>query len=207
MTVNTLTIRPLTKKQKEIADFISEYYHKRGYSPSLEEIAKEFHLKAVSTVHKHISFIKKKGYLQKQAFQSRGVKPLNISDNTIQVPLLGIIAAGNPIEPIENPEPIEVPASMLNRNYNYYALKVKGDSMIEDDVWDGDIILIKHQKDADTGDMVVAVVNGDVTLKRYGGIEKGKVKLIPRNPRLKPFLVETNNFEVRGKFAGLLRRS
>lgn len=206
MTVNTLTIRPLTKKQKEIVDFISEYNQKYGYSPSLEEMAKEFHLKAVSTIHKHISFIKKKGYLQKYAFQSRGIKPLNISENTIQVPLLGKIAAGNPIEPIENPEPIEVPASMLNRNYNYYALSVKGDSMIEDDVWDGDVILIKHQKDADVGDMVVAVVDGEVTLKRYGGLEQDKVKLIPRNPRLHPFFVDPENFEVRGKFAGLLRR-
>jgi repressor LexA len=198
-------MRPLTPKQKKIVEFITSYGNKRGYSPSLEEIAQKFG-KAISTIHKHIKLIQNKGYLQKESNQSRSVSPLERTSSMVQIPLLGIIAAGTPIEPIESPEPIDVPISMVKNSKDYYALKVKGDSMINDDVWDGDIILIKHQQTANVGDMVVAVTNGEVTLKRFGGRKDDKVILIPKNQNMAPFEVNADDFEVRGKFAGLIRR-
>ncbi len=206
MKVNNKKVLPLTPRQKEIVDFISDHFRNKGYAPSLSEIADELGLNAVSTVHQHIEVIKKKGYLQKDSFQPRSVSPLAKEEHTVEVPLLGRVAAGNPIIPYENPEPISVPDFMIKNGNDYYALEVKGDSMIDDDVWDGDTILIKHQNTANVGDMIVAVVDGEVTLKRYGGYKGGKIELIPKNTRLKSFLVDPDNFEVRGKFAGLLRR-
>jgi len=198
---------PLTPRQKEIVDFISKHFRNKGYAPSLSEIAQELGLNAVSTVHQHLEVIIKKGYLQKGNFQPRSIAALAQNEHTVEVPLLGSIAAGNPITPYENPEPISVPDFMIKNGNDYYALEVKGDSMIDDDVWDGDTILIKHQKDANVGDMIVAVVDGEVTLKRFGGRnEEGKVILIPKNPGSKTFYVDPETFEVRGKFAGLLRR-
>ncbi len=197
---------PLTPKQKAIGDFVSQYHHKNGYAPSLEEIAKKFGLHAVSTVHEHIQIIRNKGYLRKEEFQARGISPLSQKPGIVEVPLLGKIAAGNPIEPIENPEPIAVPDFMIKRGNDYYALQVKGNSMIDDGVWDGDTILVKHQNTANIGDMIVAVVDGEVTLKRFGGYKGGKIELIPKNKNIRPFYVDPDNFEVRGKFAGLLRK-
>lgn len=207
MTVKQLRIRALTPKQKAIVDFISNYHKRHGYSPSLEEIADEFDLSAVSTVHQHIKLIRKKGYLQKDDFQPRSVLPLEQAPNIIEVPILGKIPAGQPIEVYREPEPVRVPTSLIKNPTEHYALEVDGDSMIEDDVWDGDIILIKHQPTANVGDMVVAVADNLVTLKRFGGVENGRVKLIPRNPKLKPLFVDPENFEIRGKFAGLLRQA
>lgn len=206
MNVNSKKMLPLTPRQKEIVDFVSNHFRSKGYAPSLSEIANELGLNAVSTVHQHIKIIKKKGYLQKDNFQPRSISPLAQNEHTVEVPLLGKIAAGNPITPYENPEPISVPDFMIKNGNDYYALEVKGNSMIEDDVWDGDTILIKHQNTANIGDMIVAVVDGEVTLKRFGGYKNGKIELIPKNQNIKPFYVDPDNFEVRGKFAGLLRK-
>lgn len=199
--------RPLTAKQKAIVDFINHYNQINGYSPSLEEIAREFKLNAVSTVHQHVKIIKEKGYLEKDAFQPRGISPLQHTQEMTEVPLLGMIAAGTPIEPIENPEPIQVPKSMLRSTSNFYALQIFGDSMIEDGIWNGDIILVKQQNTADVGDVVVAITNGEATLKQYGGVINSQIKLIPKNPKLKPFYVDAETFEIRGKFAGLIRHA
>lgn len=206
MPVNTLKLQPLTPKQKKIAEFISAYVARHGFSPSLEEIAEKFDLKAISTVHEHIENIKQKGYLWKNSSQPRSITPMEKTEKYVEIPLLGMIAAGNPITPYENPEAIPVPDFMLQNGVNYYALEVKGDSMILDGVWDGDRILIKHQNTANMGDMIVAVTDEEVTLKRFGGIENGMVKLIPRNPTMDPFFVNPETFEIRGKFAGLLRK-
>ncbi len=205
MAVNKLVPRPLTPRQKDVLDFVREYLRKKGYSPSLDEIATHFGI-SIPSVHQHVELIRKKGYLKKDESQSRSMTLLQESVTTFQVPLLGKISAGQPIEAYEEPEPILVPATMLKNATDYYALRVCGDSMIEDDVWDDDIILVKYQQTAALGEMIVAVTDNNVTLKRYGGVENGMIKLIPRNPRMKPFLVELETFEIRGKFAGLLRR-
>jgi repressor LexA len=206
MAVNNLIVRPLTPRQKDVLDFLKKYLNEKGYSPSLEEVAKHLGI-SIPSVHQHIELIQKKGYLKKDEFQARSIAPLQESQAVFQIPVLGKIAAGNPIEAYEDPDPILVPATMLKNSTDYYALKVFGDSMIDDDVWDKDIILIKHQTTANIGDMIVAVTDDKVTLKRYGGVINGQIKLIPRNPKLEPFSVDPSTFEIRGKFAGLLRRS
>jgi len=206
MSVNISVPKPLTQKQKQVLDHIIAYVNQHGYAPSLGEIADKLQLKAVSTVHKHITLLRKKGFLQKVASQPRGISPLEQKSGVTQVALLGRIAAGQPIDPIVNSVPINVPDFMIKYGNKYYALEVKGDSMIDDNVWDKDIILIKHQQTANEGDMIVASLEDGVTLKRFGGIRDGKVKLIPKNPTSPIMYRSAENFEIRGVFAGLIRR-
>jgi len=194
--------RALTPKQKKILDFIIFFTKKHGYAPSLEEIASRFRLKAISTVHQHVKALKKKGYLKKEENQPRGVSLFEKNPEAVEIPLLGIIAAGKPIEPIENPEPIKVPQKMVSKRGNYYALKVEGDSMIEDGIWDKDIVIIKRQQTADDRDTVVAITEDGATLKRFRN-QNGKIYLEPKNKNLS--LIYPKQLEIRGKFCGLIR--
>jgi len=194
--------RTLTPKQKKILDFIISFTKKRGYAPSLKEIASHFRLKAMSTVHQHINALKKKGYLKKEENQPRGVSLFEKTPETTEIPLLGFIAAGKPIEPIENPEPIKVPKSMVSKRGNYYALKVQGDSMIEDGIWDKDIVIIKHRQTANDRDTVVAITEEGATLKMFRR-QNGKIYLEPRNKNYPP--IYPKQLEIRGKFCGLIR--
>lgn len=193
--------RTITPKQKKVLDFIVAFTDKHGYAPSLEEIGNKFNL-AISTVHQHVAALKTKGYLKKESNQPRGVSLLQKTTDTTEVPLMGLIAAGSPIEPIENPEPIQVPNSLVSKRGNYYALKVKGDSMIEDGIWDKDIVVVKHQQTAEDNDTVVAITEDGATLKRYR-VKNKKVFLEPRNKNLSNLYPK--ELEIRGKFVGLLR--
>lgn len=193
--------RSVTPKQKMVFDFINSFSSQKGYSPSLEEIGREFNL-AISTVHQHVKALKTKGYLKKGDFQPRSVSVLEITPETTEIPLLGIIAAGLPIEPIENPEPIKVPKALVSKRGDFYALKVHGDSMVDDGIWDGDVVVIKHQQTADNGDTVVAITEDGATLKRYRN-QNGKIYLEPRNVRLEN--IYPKKLEIRGKFVGLIR--
>jgi len=152
MEVNSMFANP-TPKQKQILDFINSFYKRGGYSPSLAEIAKNFK-KSVPTIHRFIETLKEKGFLGKEDNIWRGIIPNNA---TREIFLLGNIAAGQPIEPMENPEPIQIPISMIPQAGSFYALKVQGDSMIDDGIVDGDTIIIKHQNTAVNGDKVIAV--------------------------------------------------
>jgi len=196
--------RALTPKQKKILDFIIFFTEKHGYAPSLKEIASRFRLKAMSTVHQHVKALKKKGYLKKEENQPRGVSLFEKTPETTEIPLLGFIAAGKPIEPIESPEPIKVPKNMVAKRGNYYALKVQGDSMIEDGIWDEDIIIIKHQQTADDRDTIVAITEDGATLKRFRN-QNGKIYLEPRNKNLDN--IYPKQLEVKGKFVGLIRNN
>jgi len=195
--------RSVTPKQKQVLDFIVSYMTKNGYAPSLEEIGHAFSL-ATSTVHQHVAALKTKGYLKKENNHPRSVSILEQTPDTIEIPLLGIIAAGSPIEPIENPEPIKVPKNLVATRGNLYALKVRGDSMIEDGILDGDIVVIKHQQIADSGDTIVAITEDGATLKRYRK-QNGKIYLEPRNQKLQNMYPK--NLEIRGKFVGLIRKN
>ena len=141
--------RNLTPKQKNILDFIGVFTANKGYSPSLGEIGSKFGL-AISTVHQHVKALKDKRYLKKEENQPRGVSLFEQTPDSVEIPLLGTIAAGVPIEPIENPEPVKVPNNLVSKHGDYYALKVKGDSMIEDGIWNKDIVIIKSQPTADS---------------------------------------------------------
>ena len=187
----------LTPKQKHILDFINKFTNEKGYTPSLAEIAKEFK-KSIPTIFQFVETLRTKGFLTKQEDVARGIytqKP--------EVFLLGKIAAGKPIEPLENPEPIEVPHEMIMSPGNYYALEVKGDSMIDDGIMDRDIIVVKHQNTADDGDTIVAVTEKGATLKIFRQ-KNAKIYLEPRNKKLKN--IHPKNLEIRGKFVGLVRK-
>ncbi len=189
----------LTVKQKKVLDFIVSFSGKHGYSPSLAEISRKLK-KSVPTVFQFVKTLDQKGYLQKTNHIWRGIS----TDIKKQVRLLGYISAGKPIEPFENPEPISVPVSMIPAEADYYALKVKGDSMIEDGILDGDTILVKHQMVADDGDTVVAITEKGATLKILRK-NNGRMYLEPRNKRLKS--IYPKQLEIRGKFCGLIRNS
>jgi SOS regulatory protein LexA len=193
--------RALTPKQKKILDFITGFTKKKGYAPSLEEIADKFGL-AISTVHQHVKALRDKGYLKKEDNQPRGMTLPEQSPESVEIPLLGLIAAGSPIEPIENPEPIKVPRNLVAKRGDYYALKVKGDSMIDMGVLDKDIVLIKHQMTAGVGDVVVGITEDGATLKILGR-KNGRTILEPRNPNYKTIIPK--QLEVRGVFVGLIR--
>lgn len=191
----------LTPKQKKALDFINRFTVKHGYAPSLHEMADHFN-KSISTAQHFIAELRGKGYLQKKGNIARGISLTEEAKR--QIFKLGYIAAGNPIDPIENPEPIDVPLSFLKSPGNYYALQVKGDSMIEDNVLDGDIIVIKYQQMAEDGERVVAITEDGATLKVFRN-RNGKIYLEPRNKSMNP--IYPKELEIRGKFCGLIRNS
>lgn len=191
----------LTPKQKKVLIFVNRSIVKNGYPPSLSEIA--HHLgKSVSTAQHFIEELQIRGYLQKKGNVARGLSLPE--EETKQIFKLGYIAAGNPIEPLENPEPINVPSPFLKETGNYYALEVKGDSMIEDNILSGDTVIIKHQRTANDGDRVVAITEAGATLKVFRKRD-GEVYLEPRNNKLKP--IYPKEIEIRGVFCGLIRYS
>jgi len=190
----------LTKKQKEILDFINHFIKEKDYSPSYEEIAKHFKLKSVATVYEHLENIKNAGYLLKQENQPRG-----LIINTVKIPLLGIIAAGSPIDVVENKEEIEVEKSIVPNPKDHFALKVQGDSMIDEGVFDGDTVIIRRQPTAENGEKVVAIINGnEATLKKIYK-EKNGFRLQPANPKMEPMIVK--DLEIRGKLISVIRSS
>jgi len=194
----------LTKRQKQILDFIEKFVKEKDYAPSLEEIRRHFKL-AKSTVHQHIETLRVKGYLNKIENQPRSIE-LNqkkkISD-LVEIPLLGTIAAGEPIEVFENKETIEVPKSQLSKSGEHFALRVSGDSMINEGIFDGSTVIIRKQPDAENGETVVALINGnEVTLKKIYK-EKDGFRLQPANPALKPIFVK--ELEIQGKVVSVIR--
>lgn len=189
----------LTPKQKKVLDFIISYSGDHGYPPTLQEIANHLR-KSLSTAQHFVEELKQKKYLEKQGFKARGIKAGNGS--SAQISKLGYIAAGSPIEPIENPEPIDVPTSFIKGGGNYYALEVKGNSMVEDNILDGDTIIIRHQLTGEDGDRVVAITEDGATLKILRKRNR-EVYLEPRNKKLKPIYPKV--LEIRGKFCGLIR--
>ncbi len=193
----------LTKKQKEVLDYITDYVRENNYSPTQKEIQEHFGFKSLGSVQDYIKYLKDGGYLTNDSHSVRGLMPSTVQQNTEEIPLLGSIAAGTPIEAIENSDMISVPVHMLGRG-THYALKVKGESMIEAGILSGDIAIIKHQTQADNGQIVVAVVENETTLKRY--YKKAKqIELHPENHTMKPIVVKDKECEIRGLLVGLLR--
>jgi len=199
----------LTKRQKQIFDFVTDYIRSNGYAPSIEEIRQHFHLASLATVHKHLKFLERKGAITRQPHQSRSIELVLTSELNIgrvaDVPLLGIIAAGQPIEAIEVPEELSIPEEMLGRGTTY-VLKVRGDSMIDEQIRDGDFVLIEERAQADNGETVVALLRGEeATLKKFYR-EGSKVRLQPANPDLEPLIVDADDVRIQGIVIGLLRK-
>ncbi len=187
-------MKPLTKRQKEILDFIKDYSSGYGYFPSLREIATHFELSSQATVHQHVSTLQDKGYLRRDFGQSRSIELAPTDEDTvigeiINLPLLGMIAAGEPIEAIANPETIAVPASLVVNKPNTYVLQVKGDSMRDDGILDGDYVVVERNPSPNNGDTVVALLdNAYATLKKFYR-EAGRIRLQPANPAYAPIYV------------------
>jgi len=205
------TTAALTRRQREIYDFISQFVEVQGYSPSLEEIAGAFGLSSVATVHKHVKHLVDKGYLRKAWNRSRSVEPIPAEDSapSIELPILGSVAAGSPIEAIEpdsgTAETYSVPADMVPRSKDHYVLRVRGDSMIEDQICDGDLVVIEGRQEARNGETVVALVDGaEATLKRFYR-DGADVKLVPANHTMSPMLFHASQVEIRGVVRGLIR--
>lgn len=188
----------LTKRQKETLNFVEEYISENDYAPSLEEIAKGTGVSSPGTVSEHIESLESKGYLRRDKGQPRSIELLE-GEPMVQVPLLGLISAGQPIEAIEDKETIVMPEDKLPKSGNVFALKVVGTSMVEENINDGDIVIVKEQKTAQNGQRVVALIdNQDTTLKKFYK-EKGQIRLQPANKKLEPiFLDENTDFQVQG---------
>lgn len=200
---------PLTKRQSEILEFVGGYIRSHRYAPSIDEIRQHFRLGSLATVHKHLKFLEKKGVITRQPHQSRSIELLPSSEFTLareaEVPLLGTIAAGQPIEAIEVPETLSIPEEMLGRGKTY-VLKVRGDSMIEEQIRDGDFVIIEERSHAEDGETVVALLHGeDATLKKFYW-EGSKVRLQPANPDLEPIIVDAEDVRIQGIVIGLLRK-
>ena len=209
--MTTTTTLALTKRQRQVLDYISNFVEEQGYSPSLEEIAAAFGLSSVATVHKHVKHLVEKGYLRKAWNRSRSVEPVPPEQTveSIQLPILGSVAAGSPIEAIEpesgTAEMMAVPMDMVSGGKDHYVLRVRGDSMIDDQICDGDLVVIEERSEARNGETVVALVDGtDATLKRF--FRNGEnVKLVPANQAMSPMEFHASQVEIRGVVRGLIR--
>lgn len=193
----------LTPRQKQILDLVKNYTKKHGVAPSLTEIKKRLRLSSVSNIHQHIEALKNKGYLNKQKNQPRGIE-VPKSEGLVKIPLLGTIAAGSPIEAIENPtETIAVAQNEIGKVGNYYALRVQGDSMVDDGIFDGDIVVLRKQETANDGQTVVAIIDdNEATLKKLYR-EKDKFRLQPANQEILP--VYRREVEIRGVVIKIIR--
>lgn len=195
----------LTKRQKQILDYIKKFIKENDYAPTIEEMKSHFRLSSLATVHKHIENLRNKGYLRKIENQARSIQLNDKSkpSDLIQIPLLGTISAGAPIEAIEIPETITIPKNDIGKFGDHFALRVEGNSMIDDGVYDGDVVVIKQQNIADNGQMVVAIVDdNEATLKRIYH-EKDSFRLQPANPSLFPIYKKI--VEIRGIVVKIIR--
>ena len=193
----------LTQRQKEILEFVAEYIKKNEVSPSYNEIKDKFGLSALSTVHEHITELVEKGFLRRDERKERGLYLPAKRQQYIEVPLVGVIACGQPIEAIEMPDEFVRVAREDSLRGNIYALKAKGDSMIREGIFDGDLIIVKKQSMAENGDTVVAVIDDNqATLKKYFQ-EKEKIRLQPANPEFAP--IYRQEVEIRGVVVKIIR--
>ena len=202
----------LYRKQKQILDFISQYIQINGYSPTLQEIANAMGLSSLATVHEHLQALEKKKLIRKYEGSVRGIEVLderfNSSLAAVELPLVGRIAAGEPIEAIENPiTTVLVASDMVSKNKRCYVLQVKGDSMIEDGIFDGDYVVLQHQETAQNGDIVVALIDKQfATLKKFFREKNGKIRLLPANSKMDPIIVKAASLTIQGKVTGVIRR-
>ncbi len=213
----------LTRRQREILDYIREFIAEQGYSPSLEEIGAHFGLSSVATVHKHVQHLLEKGVVRRVSNSSRSLEPVedappaqisnirstqstpDYAGEVLALPLLGEVAAGEPIEALENPEPIFVPAELAPRGKELFVLRVRGSSMIDEQICDGDYVVVESRAHANQGETVVALVHGEeATLKKF--YRQGPiVRLVPANESMQPMEFPAEDVLVRGVVRGLLR--
>jgi len=200
---------PLTKRQRQILDFLTSYAGEHGYAPSFEEIAGHFNYNSLATVHEHLSNLERKGYIKRSYNESRAIEilPSDIFPKAIELPILGAVAAGFPIEHFETTETIAVPDDFVRRAGSHFVLKVRGDSMIEDQISDGDYVVVHDRPSADNGEMVIAMLeDSGATVKRYFRERDGRIRLQPANAAMAPIYVNEDQVRVQGIVVGVMRR-
>lgn len=198
---------PLTKRQREILDYLTEFIQHHGYAPSLEEIGRRFGLSSLATVHKHLTNLQDKGFIKRAWNRSRSVElvPTRVGGRTVELPLLGYVAAGAPIEAISTAETIAVPDTLVGK-LDTYVLRVRGDSMIDEQIRDGDYVIIEDRKNAENGEMVIALLgSSEVTLKKFYR-ENGNVRLQPANPAMQPLVIDADHVQIQGVVVGVMRK-
>jgi repressor LexA len=200
---------PLTKRQKEILDFLELFLAEYGYPPSYEEIARNFGYTSLATVHEHLENLRQKGYIRKSYNASRSIElvPMGGGAGAVELPLLGMVAAGQPIEAVPDQETVVVPEDLVGRAGRHYVLRVRGDSMIDEQIRDGDYVIVNSRNSADNGEMVVALVHGDsATVKKYYRERDGRVRLQPANVTMSPMFFSSDDVMVQGVVVGVIRR-
>jgi repressor LexA len=228
----------LTRRQKQVLDYLVNFINRHGYSPSFEEIGKSLRLSSLATVHKHVETLEKKGFVRRGYNQSRSIEVVAVPGSVpfsktaaralgrrtsaretsangptpaallanLEFPLLGRIAAGRPVEAIPNPETISLGDFGAHRS-NVFVLRVKGDSMIDDHICDGDYILVEGAQTATNGEIVVALTDGtDATLKRFFRESHGRVRLQPANAEMDPIVLPARDVKIQGRVIGVLRK-
>lgn len=200
-------MEPLTRKQKDILEYIRHFIDDNGYAPSYREIARYFELSSTGTVAEYINILEEKGYLTKESMEARAIQLTPTFDDGVElhsIQLMGIIDAGRPIEAIRTNETIDIPRDMMGRRT--FALRVRGDSMIDDGILEGDYVIIEQTTSPKNGDIVVALIdNANATLKRFYD-EKKNIRLQPANKTMKPMLFQRDRVTIQGKVKGVIRK-
>lgn len=198
----------LTKKQKLLLDFIAAFIEKQGYAPSIAEMKKEFGINSPATIHQHLKNLEEKGAIRRIPNRHRSIEITQTSPSVIKVrqaPVLGAIAAGSPIESYPDTETISLPEEMAPGSESYL-LRVQGDSMIEDHILNGDMVIVKKSNVAAPGQTVVALIDGsEATLKKFF-FENGKIRLQPANPEMSPMVYDAHRVQIQGIVTGILRK-
>jgi repressor LexA len=200
---------PLTRRQREIFDFVSQHIDGKGYAPSFEEIAGQFGFQSLATVHEHLTNLERKGFIRRAHNESRAIEivPPKGQTGATELPLLGLVAAGEPIEAMVGDDTIAVPDELIPRRGRSYVLKVRGTSMIDEQIRDGDFIVVHERNQADNGQMVVALVHGNnATVKKFYREPGGWIRLQPANPSMAPLRVNERDIIVQGIVVGVIRK-
>jgi repressor LexA len=202
----------LTERQRDVLSFIEQQLERNGIAPTLREISERFGFASTASAQKHIALLERKGFLRREKHQKRGLVLTSSGGDRpardparVELPLLGLVAAGSPIESLPDPEPVEVPPDMVGSG-DRFVLRVRGESMIDDGIHDGDLVVVHGTHEAADGDMVVAMVDGEVTLKRLYREAAGRVRLQPANSEMAPLRLAADVVTVQGVVVGLLRR-
>jgi repressor LexA len=200
---------PLTKRQREILNYLTAYAEQHGYAPSFEEIAENFGYNSLATVHEHLSNLERKGYIKRSYNESRAIEilPSDAVSQALELPLLGAVAAGMPIEAMEHGESVTVPESLIKRTGNHYVLRVRGNSMIDEQIRDGDFVVVNERQRADNGETVIALLDGSAaTVKKYYRERDGRIRLQPANETMPPIYVHEDDVRIQGVVVGVMRR-
>lgn len=200
---------PLTKRQREILDYLAAYIDEHGYAPSFEEIAETMGYASLATVHEHLTNLERKGAIRRSFNESRGLEVVSRQrrPGVVELPLLGMVAAGMPIEAIESHETMTLPEDMLPAAGQSYVLKVRGQSMIDEQIADGDYIVVHSRTSARNGETVVALVGGShATVKKLYREKNGRIRLQPANAAMDPIYVDESDVQVQGVVVGVIRK-